>query len=60
MEFQIDEPFRYRYSYESDGQTFTATAVGDPDCDGKPGTYTLTGSVDNGNPKVELKEPAKQ
>jgi len=58
MEFTIDEPHRYRYSYESaDGTTFTATAVGDLDCDGKPQTFTLKGSIDAGNPKVELQEP---
>jgi len=58
MEFTIDEPHRFRYSYESaDGTTFTATAVGDLDCSGKPQTFTLKGSVDAGNPKVELQEP---
>jgi hypothetical protein len=58
LDFAIDEPHRFRYSYESaDGTTFTATAVGDLDCSGKPLTYTLKGSVDAGNPKVELQEP---
>src|SRR5260221_136399 len=34
MEFAVDEPGRYRYSYESaDGKSFTALAVGDADCD---------------------------
>lgn len=59
MELTIDEPHLYRYSYESaDGTTFTATAVGDLDCSGKPQTFTLKGSVDAGNPKVDLQEPA--
>ncbi|HET9993156.1 MAG TPA: hypothetical protein VFQ65_31690, partial [Kofleriaceae bacterium] len=58
MEFTIDEPHLYRYSYESaDGTSFTATAVGDLDCSGRPQTFTLKGSVDAGNPKVELQEP---
>jgi hypothetical protein len=58
MEFTIDEPHLYRYSYEStDGTTFTATAVGDLDCSGRLQTFTLKGSVDAGNPKVELQEP---
>lgn len=59
LEFQIDEPHLYRYSYESaDGKTFTATAVGDLDCSGKPQTFTLKGSVDQaGNPKTEMQEP---
>ena len=58
LEFSIDEPHLFRYSYEStDGTTFTATAVGDLDCSGKPQTFTLKGTVDAGNPKVELQEP---
>ncbi len=56
LDFQIDEPHRYRYSYESaDGKTFTATAVGDLDCSGTFETFTLTGSLDAaGNPSVNL------
>jgi hypothetical protein len=60
LDFQIDEPHRYRYSYSGDGSTFTATAVGDPNCDGKPSTFTLTGSSQGGTPTIELKEPAPQ
>lgn len=59
LEFEIAEPSVYRYSYESDGKTFTATAVGDADCDMKLVTYTLAGSSEDGNPKVELSEPPK-
>src|SRR5262245_35545644 len=29
LDFQIDEPNLFQYHYDSDGQTFTATAVGD-------------------------------
>lgn len=59
LEFQLDEPHRFRYSYEStDGKSFTATAVGDLDCSGKPVTFTLTGSVDAaGNPTTNLTKP---
>src|SRR6185295_5347469 len=32
LEFQMDLPFRFQYSYQSDGQTFTALAVADFDC----------------------------
>jgi hypothetical protein len=61
MEFSIDEPSLYRYSYEStDGKTFTATAIGDADCDSTMATYTLTGKLDaSGNPSVDLTEPPK-
>jgi hypothetical protein len=43
LDFQIDEPHNYRYSYESDGNTFTATAVGDLDCDLEVATFTAHG-----------------
>jgi hypothetical protein len=59
LEFAVDEPSVYRYSYESDGKTFTALAVGDADCDTNMATFTLKGTVDNGNPTVELTEPPK-
>ncbi|MBA3392649.1 MAG: hypothetical protein H0T89_08400 [Deltaproteobacteria bacterium] len=53
LELQIDEPFRFQYSYESDGKTFTATAVGDLACDGNLTTHTATGTVTaDGNPQV--------
>ena len=56
--FEIDEPTLFRYSYEStDGQSFTATAVGDLDCDGKTITYTLHGTVTDGNPATTLDQP---
>ena len=61
LDFRIDEPTMYRYKYESaDGKSFTATAVGDTDCDGQDATFTLTGSVDaSGNPTADLKLPEK-
>jgi hypothetical protein len=58
LDFQMDEPGLYRYSYEStDGKTFTATAIGDADCDQAMATFTLTGKSDNGNPSVDLQKP---
>lgn len=58
LEFSMDDPHRYRYSYEStDGTTFTATAVGDLDCNGKSQTVTLKGSIGSDHdPKIELQE----
>ncbi len=51
IEFTVDEPGLFRYTYESDGKTVTATAVGDVECDGKPVTYKLAMSVgSDGNP----------
>ena len=59
LDFQIDEPNLFRYTYESDGKTATATAVGDLDCDGTPITYTLVATADpSGNPEITITEPA--
>ncbi|HEX3761528.1 MAG TPA: hypothetical protein VHW23_22680 [Kofleriaceae bacterium] len=44
---------RFRYSYESDGKTVTATAVADLACDGHPYTFTLTAKIDHGNVVTE-------
>jgi type II secretory pathway pseudopilin PulG len=45
LDFSIDRPHRFQYSYESDGKTFTARAVGDLDCDGDAVTYELRGVI---------------
>jgi type II secretory pathway pseudopilin PulG len=59
LEFQIDQPtlFQYSYSASPDGQSFIAKAVGDLDCDGTFITYELTGTAANGNPSSTLVEP---
>lgn len=46
LDFAIDEPHRFQYSYESDGKTFTARAVGDVRCDGNAVRYELRGTLD--------------
>lgn len=57
LEFQIDEPTLFRYSYESsDGKTAVATAVGDLDCDGTEVTYKLE-LTSEGGPSEKLIEP---
>jgi len=60
LDFQIDEAHLFQYSYESDGKTFTALAVGDLDCDTQMITYTLKGTSENGNPAVQMTEPTSQ
>ncbi len=61
--FSIGEPALYNYSLTgaASGGTstvFTATAVGDTDCNGVAATYTLTGTIDaSGNPSVALTKP---
>lgn len=56
LDFQIDEPNLYQYTYQSDGKTFHATATGDIGCTGKPKTVTLDGHIENGNPVVKVTE----
>ncbi|HEY4183169.1 MAG TPA: hypothetical protein VGM90_40375 [Kofleriaceae bacterium] len=55
--FDVDKPTHYQLSYESDGQTFTARAIMDLDCDGIEVGYTVTGSAANGTPIVEITDP---
>ncbi|HEX7836358.1 MAG TPA: DUF4190 domain-containing protein [Kofleriaceae bacterium] len=58
LDFQIDEPHRFQYSYESDGKTFTAHAVGDVKCDGHAVRYELRGTLDgSGNSTFSLTAP---
>lgn len=56
LEFSVDEPSAYSYSYESDGKTFTALAVGDADCDLHEATFTMKGAADG---TTELTQPPK-
>ncbi|HEU4731483.1 MAG TPA: DUF4190 domain-containing protein [Kofleriaceae bacterium] len=60
LDFQIDEPtlFQYSYSASPDGQSFIAKAIGDLDCDGTFITYELRGAARGGNPSSTLIEPA--
>jgi len=55
--FAIDQPSLFQYSYTSDGQTFTANAVGDLDCDGTPVIYVARGTIVNGAPSVTIVTP---
>jgi hypothetical protein len=45
--FTIDEPSEYQYKYVGGDKTFTATAIGDLDCDGISAIWTLEGKVDD-------------
>ena len=57
LEFEIDEDTLFYYAYTGTTTDYTATAVGDLDCDGTEIVYTLTGTATNGNPAVALTEP---
>lgn len=58
--FEMPEPTRFQYAYQSDGITARATATGDLDCDGTPITFTLTATVEGGAVKVDLVEPTTE
>lgn len=57
LDFTIDDPNRFRYSYQSDGKSATATAIGDLDCDGDFITYKLEVVSQGGNPVATITEP---
>ena len=50
LDFAIDEPFLYAYTFEAegdgDGAIFTARANGDLNCDGTQSTFERTGRID--------------
>lgn len=56
-ELRIDHTFQFQYSYQGDGATFTAQAVGDVRCDGHPVTYLIEGSAPDGSPQVKAIDP---
>ena len=59
LDFQIDEDSLFYYDYNgTSASTFTAKATGDLDCDTSEIVYTLTGTAVDGNPAVQLTEPA--
>ena len=59
LDFEMVSPhfFQYTYAGAADGQSFTATAIGDLDCDGNEVVYTLVGRVVGGSPSFELVPP---
>ena len=57
LDFQIDEPNLFQYTYTGSTTTPKATAVGDLDCDTTMITYTLNLSAPSGNPAMSVTEP---
>ncbi len=57
--FVIDEPHYFQYAYVGDQDSFTATAVGDLDCDAAAVTYTLTAEFNDGAPTWALTKPER-
>ena len=61
LDFEPYGPHYFRYTYDSDGKTFTATAIGDLDCDGEEVVFTLRGSIQDGNPVLtEIERPTNR
>jgi prepilin-type N-terminal cleavage/methylation domain-containing protein len=58
LDFQIDEPNLFEYTYTGNASSPNATAVGDLDCDGTKITYELFMSAPSGNAAVSISEPA--
>jgi hypothetical protein len=57
LDFHVDEPGLYHYSYESDGTSFELLAVGDVDCDTQSATFRLAGKAGAGDPVFTYSEP---
>ena len=58
LEFSVDEPSQYEYSYSGDPSSPTAYAFGDVDCDGSAATWTLTMvKTSAGNPQGTIIPP---
>ncbi|HEY4177020.1 MAG TPA: prepilin-type N-terminal cleavage/methylation domain-containing protein [Kofleriaceae bacterium] len=57
LDFQVDEPNLFSYTYTGNASTPTAVAVGDLDCDATLITYTLYMTSSSGNAAVSLSEP---
>ena len=58
LAFEVLDPGRFQFAYESDGTTATATAIADLDCDGTPITYTLKLTAKDGVPHAVLDQPS--
>ena len=58
LEFSVDEPSQYEYSYKGDSASPTAFAFGDVDCDGSGATWTLqVMRTSAGNPQAVVIPP---
>ena len=46
LDFAMDDPHYFVYQFESDDDSFTASAFGDLDCDTEMSTFSLVGVID--------------
>jgi type II secretory pathway pseudopilin PulG len=59
LEFEVYDASRFQYRFESDGTRYTAEAVGDLDCNGKPYTFKMTGELVDGVVKTTMHDPLR-
>jgi len=60
LDFEITEEHYFQYDYDGTaGNTYTANAIGDLDCDGTTMTFTLAGDATTGSPTSTLTKPAR-
>lgn len=57
LDFQVDEPNLFSYTYTPGATAATALAIGDLDCDTKLITYTLNLTAPDGNASGIITEP---
>ena len=59
LDFQMDEPFYFQYTYASasPGTALTATAIGNLDCDTAFITYTMAGTTASGTLSLTVTDP---
>jgi prepilin-type N-terminal cleavage/methylation domain-containing protein len=58
LDFSLSKPFQFQYSYTPGGaSTFTALAVGKPNCDKAAITYTNFGDTTNRGPRTKITPP---
>jgi hypothetical protein len=55
LDFEVYGSSYFQYRYEGTAESFTATAVGDLDCDGNTITYRIVGRARNGQVETELR-----
>ena len=58
--FEMTQPFYFQYTYSSAvSNLFTATAIGNLDCDATSVTYTLNGDATSGSPTSNIVKPPR-
>jgi type IV pilus assembly protein PilA len=59
LDFDIQKPHFFRYSYEGTNDEYEAYAVADTNCDGEEFRYTDFGEMVDGKPQFRREKPAR-